>query len=172
MRNRITGTLVGMLIFGCLCSTSLKAQVNIYKLHSLFMYNFTKHVQWSEVGDNFTLGVFGSDLALKEVKANFEGKKYGGKDFRVINVAGIGDANACQMVYFPKSNKNKILDLFESANKNDILYVSEDDLVAFGIDISFTVNGTTLGFLVSKKNLEASGLKMSSSLLSLADVVD
>jgi len=148
------------------------AQANIYKLHSLFIYNFTKHIQWSEVGDNFTIGVFGSETALKEIKANFSGRKFSGKDIRVINVAGIGDANASQLVYMPKSTKSKILNMFDDADKSNTLFVSEDDLIDQGFPISFVINGTKLGFKVSKKNLEESGLKISSSLLSLAQVVD
>ena len=76
------------------------------------------------------------------------------------------------MVYFPKSNKNKILDLFEAAKKNNILFVSEDNLIGDGFPISFKITGEKLGFIVSKKNLDSSGLKMSSALLSLAEVVD
>lgn len=169
MKNKITATI----IFFCLLSISTAySQANIYKLHSLFMYNFTKHVQWGTVGDTFTIGVFGSQTALKEVKANFQGKKFGSKEIRVINVVGIGDANASQMVYMPKSNKNKILNLFEDADKSNTLFVSEDDLIGEGFPVSFVIHGSKLGFKVSKKNLAASGLKMSTALLSLAEVVD
>ncbi|MCG8311474.1 MAG: YfiR family protein [Cytophagales bacterium] len=164
--------IAGILILFGSYGNFAQAQYNIYKLHSLFMYNFTKHIQWTEVGDSFTIGVFGSTSAMQEVKANFSGKKYSGKEIRVINVAGIGDANASQLVYVPKSNKSKILNLFEDVEKNNTLFVSEDDLIEYGIPISFVMKGSKLGFKVSRKNLEVSGLKISSSLLSLAEVVD
>lgn len=167
--KRIVG-IVTLLI--CINASFVHAQGNIYKLHSLFMYNFTKHIQWSEVGDTFTIGVFGSPSALKEVKANFTGKKFSGKDIRVINIVGIGDANASQLVYMPKSTKSDILNMFDDADKSNTLFVSEDDLISEGFPISFIINGTKLGFKVSKKNLDKSGLKISSSLLSLAQVVD
>lgn len=172
MYRKFAWIIVGAVLVCGVSSSIVKAQTNIYKLHSLFMYNFTKHVQWQGVGDSFTVGVFGSDLALKEVKENFNGKKFSGKDIHVISIAGTGDVNTCQMVYFPKSNKNKILDLFEAAKKNNILFVSEDNLIGDGFPISFKITGEKLGFIVSKKNLDSSGLKMSSALLSLAEVVD
>lgn len=159
-------------ILYCINIDLAHGQANVYKLHSLFMYNFTKHIQWTEVGETFTIGVFGSANALNEVKANFTGKKFSGKEIRVINIAGIGDANSSQMVYMPKSSKNKILNLFDDAEKKNTLFVSEDDLISSGFPISFVINGSKLGFKVSKKNLEVSGLKISSSLLSLAEVVD
>ncbi len=150
-----------------------QAQANVYKIHSLFMYNFTKHIQWSEdVGDTFTIGVYGSNTALAEVRSNFSGKKFSGKDFRVINIAGLGDVKTSDMVYFPKSNKNRILNLFEEVDKSNTLFVSEEDLIEYGIPISFVIRNNKLAFKVSRKNLESVGLKISSSLLSLAEVVD
>lgn len=148
------------------------AQMTIYKVHSLFIYNFTKHIKWNEVGDNFTIGVFGSENAMKVLKENFTGKTFLGKEIRIINVKEIGDANQSQLVYMPKSNKNKILNIFEEANKSNVLFVSEDDFIEHGFPISFFLKGNKPGFKVSKKNLEASGLKISTSLLSLAEIVD
>ncbi len=172
MYRKLIWKITALAFFYFLVHSSIQAQSNIYKLHSLFMYNFTKHVQWDDTGSNFTIGVFGSQNALKVVKASFAGKKVSGKEIRVINIAGIGDANACQLIYTPKSNKNKILNIFDDTDKNNRLFVSEDDLVTKGFPISFIITGSKLGFKVSKKNLANCGLKMSSSLLSLADVVD
>ena len=62
--------------------------------------------------------------------------------------------------------------MFEDADRNNTLFVSEDDFIDQGFPISFVINGSKLGFKVSKKNLESCGLKISSSLLSLAEVVD
>lgn len=101
----------------------------------MFITNFTKHVQWNDIGDSFTIGVYGSANALKEIKANFTGKKFSGKDIIVISVSGIGEANACQLIYMPKSNKNKILNIFEDADKNNTLFVSEDDLIENGFPL-------------------------------------
>ena len=170
MLNRKIVLLVTLMI--CASIGNLSAQTNIYKLHALFIYNFTKHIQWTSVGDAFTIGVYGSDIALKEIKANLIDKKFSGKDIRVINIAGIGDVNSCQIVYTPKSSKAKILSLFESARKQNILFVSEDDMIADGFPISFIIQNEKLSFIVSKKNLESAGLKISSALLSLAEVVD
>lgn len=149
-----------------------QAQTNIYRLHALFLYNFTKHVQWSEVGDQFTVGVFGNPLALQEIKKSFTGKKFAGKDIRVINVAGLGDVKVSDLVYVPKSNKSKALNIFEDSDNTNTLFVSEDDYIQYGYPISFFVKGDKLGFKISKNSIESVGLKVSSSLLSLGTVVD
>ncbi len=172
MAKRIFLTTLAVLFFWGLSHQRAHAQTNIYKLHALFIYNFIKHIQWSDYGDTFTVGVYGSQNALKEIKKNLTGKKISGKDIRVINIAGIGDANVSQLVYFPKSNRNKILNMYESVDKKNTLFVSEDDLIQFGIQVSFYIDKSKLGFKVSRKSIDASGLKISSSLLSLAKVVN
>jgi hypothetical protein len=169
MMTKITVTFA--LIF-CLNHQSAHAQLGVYKVHSLFIYNFTKHILWKDVDESFTIGVYGSEIALNVMKENLTGKRYFGKEIRVIRVEKISDANQSQLVYMPKSDKAKILNIFEGANKNNVLFVSEDDLIDQGFPISFVLNGTKHRFKVSKKNLEASGLKISTSLLSLAEVVD
>lgn len=62
--------------------------------------------------------------------------------------------------------------MFEDADKNDPLFVSQVGLVDQGFPISFILDGSKLGFKVSKKNIDDSGLKISSSLISMAEVVD
>jgi hypothetical protein len=160
------------LVMICASQGNSFAQTNVYKLHALFIYNFTKHFQWTTVGDVFTIGVYGSESAMKEIKANLLDKKFSSKEIRVINVAGTGDANICQIVYMPKSSKAKVLSLFESATKQNVLFVSEDDLILDGFPVSFVIKDEKLTFKISKKNLDPTGLKVSSALLSLAEVVD
>ena len=148
------------------------AQENIYKLHSLFLYNFTKHIQWNNVDGDFTIGVFGNDIALNVVKENLANKKFGDKNIRVIRVAGLGDVKASQLLYAPKSNKIKIIDLISQSDLSNTLVVTEDDLIKEGADISFFISGTRLNFKISKNQIEANGLKVSSALLSLGENAD
>jgi hypothetical protein len=170
MRNSRKILLV--LLFCCFSFGSTLAQTNVYKLHALFIYNFTKHFQWTTVGEVFTIGVYGSESALKEIKTNLIDKKFSGKEIRVINIAGVGDANICQIVYTPKTSKAKVLSLFESTTKQNVLFVSEDDMITDGFPVSFIVKDDKLTFKISRKNLETTGLKVSSALQSLGVVVD
>ncbi len=74
MNKKLAGIAVVLAFYCCLNHQSVYAQSNVYKLHSLFIYNFTKHIQSNVVGDKFIIGVFCSQNALKEIKAIFAGK--------------------------------------------------------------------------------------------------
>jgi hypothetical protein len=163
-----------LLVVACLLMGAplAMAQDNIYKLHALFLYNFTKHVQWNEVGEIFTIGVYGSDLALSALKENLNGKKFGTKDIRVIRVAGLGDVKASQILFTPKSNKGQIMNLLSGSDLSNVLLVTEDDMIGDGADISFIIASNKLNFKISKTNIESKGLKVSGALLSLGQAVN
>ncbi len=150
----------------------VSAQVNFYKLHSLFIYNFMKNIQWQNVGDKFVVGVYGSDNALKTLKENFKGKRMGSKDVEVIKVNSAADANTCQVIYAPKSNRARIINLIDGTNPSGKLFVTEDDLTKNGASISFIIQNSKLRFKINKDEIDASGLKISSSLLSMGIVVN
>ncbi len=152
--------------------TSVSAQNNFYKLHSLFIYNFMKNIQWQNVGDKFVVGVYGSDNALKVIKENLKDKRMGSKPVEIIKVNSPADVNACQVIYLPKLSKAKIIDLIDGSNHDGKLFVTEDDFTQNGASISFIIQNSKLKFKINKKEIDAAGLKVSGSLMSLGIVVN
>jgi len=160
-----------IMFFACMM-INVQAQSNIYKLHSLFIYNFTKHIQWPQDGGSFTIGVYGSDIALNSLKSSLGTKKVWNQPINFVKIESAGDAASCHLIYAPKSNRSKIVSLIEDSQKSSKLFVTEDDLIDSGANISFMLKGNRLNFKISKDKCEANGLKVSSSLLSLGTVVD
>ena len=59
-------------------SKAFSQGASIYRIQSLFIYNFTKHVKWENTeGSTFTVGIYGNPKAFSEVKANLEKKMRG-----------------------------------------------------------------------------------------------
>lgn len=146
-----------------------QAQMNVYKLHSLFVYNFVKNINWNNVGDKFVIGVYAKPDAVNEFKKNFSTKNYSGKEFEIVSIRDVSDAGNCQIVYLPKSNKAKAL--LSGLRDKHVLVVTEDNLIDQGASISFKQVGAKLNFIISKSHTEAKGLKVSGSLMALATVV-
>ncbi len=163
--------LMGFLVLG-ISGSEVFGQANVYKLHSLFIYNFTKHIQWQETGGSFTIGVYGNDIAMNVLKENLENKKVWNQAINIVKVSSESDVTNCHMVYAPKSNRNKIISLIESANASNKLFVTEDDLIDFGAQISFFLKEDRLNFKISKNKCEQNGLKVSSALLTLGTQID
>lgn len=141
---------------------------NVYKVQSLFLYNFTKHVKWENTeGSTFTVGIYGNSKAFSEIKANLGSKSVWGKKINVIVVTSPADLSKCHLAYMPKSNTKKILSFINASDLSNTLLVTEDDLMNNGAAISFVFEQSKMKFKISKTKIEQVGLKVSSSLLSI-----
>jgi hypothetical protein len=141
---------------------------NVYKIQSLFLYNFTKHVKWENSGrSEFVIGIYGSKNAFSEIKENLKSKMAGGKNIKVIEIVSPADMNKCQIAYMPQSNKKKIMDIIDSSDLSNTLLVTEGDLINDGAAISFIFEKSKMRFKISKTKIEQVGLKVSSSLISM-----
>lgn len=141
---------------------------NVYKVQSLFLYNFSKHVKWENSGnETFTIGVYGNPDAYAEIKKNLESKSIWGKNIKVVDITSNQELNNCHLAYIPKSDKKKILNLIGSTELSNTLLVTEDDLMNDGAAISFVFEQSKMKFKISKAKIEQVGLKVSSTLISI-----
>lgn len=152
-------------------SEGFSQTTSIYRIHSLFLYNFTKHVKWENADGNFTVGIYGNHEAFTEIRAILESKKVWGKKLHVIEINTPLDLSNCQIAFIPKSNKKKILDFIDNSNFSDTLLVTEDDMINDGAAISFVYEQSKMKFKISKAKIEEVGLKVSSSLVSIGIAV-
>jgi len=140
----------------------------IYKLHALFIYNFTKHIKWDASDDRpFTVGVYASQTALNTIKANLESKSVWGKNIKVIAIKSAEEASNCHIAYVPKLNNNKAAQFISQCKLNNTLLVSGGDMIDKGAAISFVTVNSKLKFKIDKMKVEQAGLKVSSSLLAV-----
>lgn len=148
-------------------SEAFSQEASAYRIQSLFLYNFTKHVKWENTQETFTVGIYGNSNAFEEIKANLANKMVWGSKVNIIQISSSAELSKCQIVYIPKSNKKKILDFIDGANLSNTLLVTEDDFMDDGAAISFVYEKSKMKFKISKDKIEESGLKVSSSLVSI-----
>jgi hypothetical protein len=167
----VAAAVLGLCMIGIM--NEVRAQeTSIYRLQSLFIYNFTKHIKWENVeGQTFTVGIYGNTEALKEINANLSSKMVWGKNIKVVAINSAAEASRCHIVYLPKSNRKKVTDFMGTLPTTNTLIVTEEDLTTEGAAISFVLNETKVGFKVNKDRLEGAGLKVSTSLMSLSTSV-
>ena len=141
---------------------------NLYKIQSLFLYNFTKHVKWeNSEGSALTIGIYGNPNAFSEIKTSLEKKMAWGKNIKIIEIVSPADMSKCHIAYMPQSNKKKIMDFIGSSDLSNTLLVTEGDLINDGAAISFIFEKSRMRFKISKTKIEQVGLKVSSSLISM-----
>ncbi len=167
---RIMSVIAFVLLFSGI-SDSFSQTSSAYKIQSLFLYNFTKHVKWSNTETTFTVGIYGNAKAFSEIKENLQSKMVWGKKINVIEISSSNELSKCHIAYMPKSNKKKIIDIVEASDLSNTLLVTEGDLMNDGAAISFVFKESKMKFKISKTKIEQVGLKVSSSLLSIGIAV-
>jgi hypothetical protein len=168
-RRKYKAMLIGAFIIAFFGMSEVFSQVsNVYKVQSLFLYNFSKHVKWENSGnETYTIGVFGNTTAFEEIKKNLGNKMIWGNNIKVIEINSTEDLSNCHMAYIPKNNKKKILAFIGDAELANTLLVTEDDMMNDGAAISFVFEQSKMKFKISKSKIEAVGLKVSSTLMSI-----
>lgn len=152
---------------------NVKAQVP--KLQSVFIYNFTKYIDWPaeyKTG-NFVIGVLGDAPITRELKKMARTKKAGTQTIEVKIFNSVGDIAKCHILFIPGAKSSFISQLTKKVGKKSTLIIGEKDgLTQKGAAINFVLKDNKQKFELSKKNAAKHKLKVSSSLEKLAIIVD
>lgn len=140
------------------------------KLQAVFIYNFTKYINWPvayQTGD-FKIGVLGSKAMTEELSQIAQKRKVGIRSIVVENYATVEDIQKCQMLYVG-SGKSSLISkavLKLSLEPTVIISASEGGLKK-GSSINFIVEGGKQKFEIKSSNIKKNGLKISDDLLNL-----
>jgi hypothetical protein len=155
-----------------ICSFAAPAQN--YKMHSVFVYSFTRYVIWPETyntGD-FEILVLGDSPILEELKAMAQAKKVGDRKIIVTRIKAPADIRKCNMLFISANKSNLITEVMEKVNTQSILVISEEvGLGLKGSDINFITKDGKLAFELNQASVNKQGLKVSNELSRLAILI-
>lgn len=132
---------------------------------SLFIYNFTKHIEWpiEYNGTEFVIGVAGDDQTIKLLESFMGHKKVTGKKILVRKYKKGARYN---LVYVTSADSGSFEMIKNATRKNKTLLVTDSFFP--GSHISFTLDLDKVKYRVDKPAIEKAGLKVSQELLRFA----
>jgi len=140
------------------------------KFKALFMYNFTKYLEWPEAqrqGD-FVITVVGNSSITKELKTIATRKKVGFQPIKVKSVSSPAQIGDSHIIYVCADKTNDLDHLQGTAKRlNAVLIADKNGAIDKGAGINYVVVDGKQMFEVSRKNLESCQVKVGSELLSL-----
>lgn len=158
--------------FFALGLNSLQAQN--YQLHSVFVYSFTRYVQWPEEmnrGD-FEIQVLGDSPILAELKKMAESKKVGERTIRIHQINSVAEIKRCNILFVPADKSAQINDILSKVGATSTLTVTEQaGLGTKGSAINFINKDGKLAFEMNQAVLNKQRLKASTELTRLAIVI-
>lgn len=140
------------------------------KFKALFMYNFTKYIEWpsNERSGDFIIGVLGNSPLTSELKTIAGKQKVGVQPIVVKVFETVEEIQKCHILFIPASKSAMLPAILSKTTSLSTLLVGESTgFASLGGCINYVSDGSKLKYEVSKSNIEKHGLVVSSSLISL-----
>jgi len=162
----------GVIVIGALC-TEMKGQTATFK--ALFLYNFTKNIDWPSSAENsdLVITVLGDHEIEAELKKIAKVKKSGNKPIRIASANSIKEIPKSHIIFLG-SAKSALMSNLSHANKSNavLLVADKKGLCSNGAGITFlTVNGK-LRYEISQNQIESQRLKVTQKIVSLGIAVE
>lgn len=145
------------------------------KIKVIFIYNFTKYIEWPDnykQGD-FIIGVLGESDLIGELSNLAQTKSIGSQKCVVKSFASVKEITKCHMLYIPQEKSDLFKDVLKKASGMNTLIITEKEgLARQGAVINFVSVDNKQKFELNKTNAGKYGLKVSSNLSTLAIIVD
>jgi hypothetical protein len=146
----------------------------MHEVYSMMVYNFVKYVQWpdhTETGE-FVIGVIGNNDVFTTLNTWYGGKPRGSKTYVIKKFNSAADVTDCHVVFIDKSKSGE----FDAVNtkvkgKGTLVITDKAGLGEKGSGINFKNIDNKLKFELNQKAIEASNLKVSGSLTSMAILI-
>ena len=158
-----------LLIFAAV--TGMKGQTAIPKAQSMFIYNFSRLIEWPadyKQGD-FIIGVLGNSDVSTELELYTNAKKVGMQSIQIVKYKEPEEIQKCHILFVSYSKSNKMTDVLNKVNGYSTLLIGEKrGLITEGAAINFVITADKLKFELETANASKYGLKVNSKLASMA----
>ena len=170
MMKKIKLLAAALLISGCAFSQDRP----MHEVHSMMVYNFTKYVQWPDhaATGEFVIGVVGNTDIYNTLNGWYGCKPRGTKTYIIKKFNSAADVTECHVLYIDKSKSGE----FDNVNdklkgKGTLIITDKSGLGEQGSSINFKLVDNKLKFELNQKAIEASNLKVSGALSSMAILI-
>ncbi|NBC84144.1 MAG: DUF4154 domain-containing protein [Bacteroidetes bacterium] len=140
------------------------------KFKALFMYNFTKYIEWPPTQKNgsFVIEVLGNSPIIAELEIIAQKRKVGTQAIHVKRIQSLTETSGPNILFIPE-NKSSLVNQAVSKYQNmgTIIITDKNGMIASGAGINYVKVDGKQNFEVSRNNIESQGLKVNSGLLSL-----
>lgn len=154
--------------------SSIAVQAQTYKQHPLFIYSFTRYIQWPDSyneGD-FEILVLGDSPIIEELKAMAQAKKIGDRTIKVTKITTTTEIRKCNVLFLPVDQSGKHTEVLQKVGVQSILVITEQPgLGASGSCINFITKDGKLAFELNQAALTKQNLKASSEITRLAIMI-
>jgi hypothetical protein len=160
---------VALLFF--LSIQNLYSQQSIPQAQSIFIYNFTRLVEWpgEYKSGEFTIGVLGSADVFNELKSYTSTKMVGTQPIKVIKFNSGAEVSKCHILFVAYGKTKELTDVISKLAGSSTLLITENRAaIEKGAAVNFVVIDDKLRFELKTSNATNVGLKVHSTFENMA----
>ena len=167
----------GLLLGGWMISAGVSKTVSEYQVKAVFLYNFTKFVNWpadadSSIKASFVIGIVGED-PFRAILENTVGEERV-QDHPIVIQRFRSDETVtnCNILFIARSEKDRVKAVLEQVKGRAILTVADTPQAAEqGVMINLSLVEGSVKMEINQTAVESAGLQISAKVLSLARIV-
>ena len=165
------------LLFQVANAAGAETSMTEYQVKALFLFNFTKYVDWpatafAETNSPIVIGLYGENKFGDALTTAVEGRTVSGRQIVIQPIEQNGDPGKCQMLFISGSEDNHLGDILEKIKTLPVLTVGESDQFwERGGMIDFVKKEGKIRLEINLAAARQANLEISSKLLAVADAV-
>ena len=166
---RYMGIFIAVLL--CLNLPAMESEVDyVENVKAVFIYHFTKYIQWPQNEDPFfRIAVIGDTPILEPLNEIAEKKKNDHKDIQIIAVNDIRSIDSCRVLYIHGYKEADLPSIIQETDGKHVLIIGDEEgALEAGVMINFRLIDETVKFEINLKAMKSNGFYPSSELLKLA----
>jgi hypothetical protein len=169
MRKVILTTFFGAIL--SMVYTGVMAQGTDYRFHSIFIYNFTKYIQWpaTQQSGDFVIAVVGNSPIIEELNKITANKTVGNQRIVVKKFKSASEIEDCHILFVPGAGSSNFDSVQEKLKGKSTLVITEKSgLSQKGSGINFILLENKWKFELNESATQSAGLKVSRELSQMA----
>jgi len=141
------------------------------------LFNLTKYVEWPaaafpETSSPIMLGILGEDNFGDDLRRMVEGKSINGRRLLLRRIAWGEDIKDVHLLFIGASEKRRLPEILDKLRNSSVLTVGDNDSFSqLGGIINLATKENRIRPQINLAAAERAGLKISSKLLSISDIV-
>ncbi len=150
----------------------LQAQTGIPKAQAMFIYNFSRLVEWPVAYKSgpFIIGVLGGSSVADELEVYAMGKKVGTQEIQIKRFKTLQEIAVCHILFVPFARTKQMTEIQTTMQgKNTLLITEKNGALNEGSAINFVILADKIKFELQTENITKYGLKYSSKLQEMAN---
>ena len=147
------------------------SQTEIQKAQSIFIYNFTRLVEWPESykSGDFVIGVIGNSDIFAELEGYTAGKKVGMQPIVVKKFKEVSEIDRCHILFVSYNKSSGLSEVIKKTDTSPTLIIGEKkNIMNEGAAIGFVLMDDKLKFELNIPSATRNGLKVNSKLQEMA----